>query len=266
MQRVTRSAIARAGSHLLDGASLVLVLVLALVFGFGSGCSGASIEPAAPPNEGGASDAGLQTDVSAPAVDATSPCPPGEPSGSVPFWAPPTRSFQGVCTRSDVALLMTCAFVVEAANCDATLAPGFDACRACLMTGGAGPYGPMIIDDGFARLNVAGCVWNADPAARTGDCVEQWADRQACAASACLSCRSRGVQVHDGCITEARVSSCAHYTNLGVDRCFTDLVHPTAPAAFCNPSSDFMANAIAYGQLFCGQRPLDAGTDAPDGD
>jgi hypothetical protein len=251
----------RARFALLVGVTALVVASLDLAC-----VDGAPPLPSSPPSARDAGEGEGDATVDSESVgdrDATSSCPPADVASFTPNWTPPAPFRPGVCTVADVDGIVSCLFGINApaTSCSGILWEG--SCASCLLSPSPPPSapGPFVFDQGFASLNVAGCMWNSTVDV-AHPCVTSYGDREDCAKAACVQCRERGVTVHDGCLTEARAGQCAHFVDDSAQKCIDARLRPDGDGRACNAPSNFIDGAKAFGRLFCAGEPQDGGADA----
>lgn len=264
--------------------SLLVVGVLTMAVA----CS-AGFEVDEGPFDGGpASDAGARSDGTTVRVDGGDPkgpkdggpskrdvavtdpppdvCAPANIAGFVPAVVPPAPARSGKCSVAQLEAIIDCTFDANAGSnaCDTLLDDAANqACTGCILTDVTQPaYGPIIVDDNIARLNVAGCVARASNDLSATGCGARLASAEQCADAACAaSCPlldDVSYAQYEQCTEDAMAGPCSAYADSLA--CLDAVTSPSGAAAQCALENDFISTAKAYARLFCtAPTPVDAG-------
>jgi hypothetical protein len=205
------------------------------------------------------------------------PCAPGDVTGFVPTWKPPTGFLQGRCTDVQAAAFVDCLTGAhDAATCKTFFGDAANKnCIKCALTNStasAAAYGPLIADSVTVDVNEPGCIAHAtDDVSATGCGAKLLALRQCERASCETNCP---VQANDdgtaynallACQKSAASTTCKAYAVAAT--CAVDLEDDAGPAAVCaQKGATFSDNAEPTVKLFCGGIAGDGGIgDAGDG-
>ena len=178
-------------------------------------------------------------------------CSPGDVSGFVPLWKPPTGQHQGKCTQSQITAYYTGCLGPSATQqaCTSATAAANANCMSCLTTQTtSGDYGPIVSGNGLLVLNVAGCVALLDPG--NTSCARALQATSQCTHVACdARCPVSGdasLQAFDRCTQNAEANACQSY----VSTC-GDTEANGGPAAACFFQT-FEEGFNVLAPLFCG--------------
>ncbi len=215
--------------------------------------STSSPSPVAPIDDASAPEQRAPTPVET--VPAPPVCAPAEVTAFVPRWTTPAPLHRDTCKRPDLVSFTIGCLVVgskPAAGCEGT---DYEACRDCLVAG------PIIVEGGIARLNVAGCIANVmgDPAG--SKCGQFVANAEDCAHEACRACfeTERPRNDYETCRTAALAAGpCAEHA-VSARNCQLDAVRGNPEVALCLGPGNFGDRAERLGNLFCLAESTDAG-------
>ncbi len=230
------------------------VCINVLVFVAGCIDESALSSPPARPCDGGACDAGA--DAGADARGAPVACAPGDVSGFVPTWRPPTGAWQGKCTALQVETYVGCLFS-QAQNdslCRDYLVRSDNAvCSQCLLSALDDPaYGPFVrLGPNAITVNVEGCVALITNDAKSSGCGAKAQAVGECRSAACApSCPlsdQASVNVLHQCEAAADKSVCKSY--LAAAACLPPLLEGAAAQCAAGPTPLAVATNVA--KLFC---------------
>ena len=208
-------------------------------------------------------DAGTIGDAS-PAPGDAHPCVPADLSNlKAPAWIPVTPLHQSACTKAQITrYLFDC---VSATATTASCAP-FRAgvttddgrCGACIDPGSTTSRGPVFVQDGTERLDVAGCIANAQGNGTAGnECASAFAVVDDCHAKACNAACGTDTP---SCVSASNTGACKPYADRTacIAEAGADGGDAGADLAACSPGKTFPASFTALVTLWCGA-PSDAG-------
>jgi hypothetical protein len=221
---------------------------------------GALNTPVPPPVgcDGGGCDASTKVDAVAPAGDAATVCKPGDVTTFKPQWKPPTGSYQGRCTSTQVDSFLSCLFS-QAANDQSCLnyinAPANAICSQCLLSDETdSAYGPLVkLGTEAIVVNVEGCVSLVENNATASSCGAKAQALAQCKEAACtpscpLTNHAELVAFND-CEQAAESTSCKSYYTAAA--CLMPLINTGGAAENCTHAPTPLDAAISVAKLFC---------------
>jgi hypothetical protein len=124
------------------------------------------------------------------------------------------------------------------------------ACEQCIETAPSSPtYGPLVIlPNGVAEINIAGCIYNANAAHQT--CAQAYQAAIQCENQACESpCTGKPIDSFLNCETASSTGGCAAFVaQAGCTNSFSNL----DPDYGCFSGPDFLTNYTTVATAFCG--------------
>jgi hypothetical protein len=185
-------------------------------------------------------------------------CPsPGDVSGFVPAWRPPTGAHQGRCTPAMIdEYYQDCLSIGGAQACTA-FGPGVDpahqACGKCISSNFGDPtWGPLVRSANIFEANGSGCMALLDPSAL--DCAKSVQALDQCERAACDPVCGAGSATAfdewDQCTAAANACGCKSW--FAASNCVKDVAADGGPAAACLVGQTFQDFFSVTAAAFCG--------------
>jgi hypothetical protein len=188
-------------------------------------------------------------------------CPsPGDVSGFVPTWKPPTGAHRGQCTPALIDEYYQDCLAVGGTQTCAAFGPGTDgphqACGACIASNFTDPsWGPLVRSPNIVETNGAGCIVLLDPSAI--DCAKSVQALAQCEHAACDPvCHAAGTVGFDDWVQcSAASNACGCKSRLSESDCVKEIVSDGGPAAACLVGQTFQDFFQVTAAVFCGSAP-----------
>jgi hypothetical protein len=199
-----------------------------------------------------------QDDGAAPSSCSGGACPsPGDVSGFVPTWKPPTGAHQRLCTTALVDEYYQDCLAVSGAQSCAVFGPAGDpahqACARCLTSGfDDATWAPVVESANVVETNGAGCIALLDPSAL--ECAKSVQALDQCEHAACdPTCHTGSASTFDDWVQcSAAANACGCQSWFAASDCVKQIAAGAGPAAACLVGQTFQDFFEVTASAFCG--------------